>query len=266
MEIISLQNPKVKEVNKLQQSSSYRKEQGLYVLEGVREFSLAQRSGYKPHMVFICSQIYLDDPNYPIYLSNVSVGSLFYVSPEVYKKIAYRDGVEGIVGVFHMKRLDLESIAFTSNPLFLVLEKVEKPGNLGAIFRTADAAGVSAVFLCDMACDPYNPNAIRSSLGCIFTVPWLQVSNSDLLHWLKTKSINVVSSTPIAQKSHFHANLNLPCAIVMGAEDKGLSPFWLTNAHETIVIPMQGEIDSLNVSVATAILLFEALRQRLEAR
>jgi len=265
MEIISLQNPKVKEVGKLQQSSRYRKEQGLFVLEGVREFSQAQKSGLILHMVFICSQIYKEDTNYPVYLSNVSVDRLFYVSPDVYKKMAYREGVEGIVGVFHMKLLGLEGIAVSGNPLFLVLEKVEKPGNLGAIFRTADAAGVSAVFLCDMACDPYNPNSIRSSLGCIFTIPWLQVSSNDLIQWFQSKSIKIVSSTPIAQKSYFQTNLNRPCAIVMGAEDKGLSPFWLTNAHETIVIPMQGEIDSLNVSVATAIILFEALRQRLVA-
>jgi TrmH family RNA methyltransferase len=176
--------------------------------------------------------------------------------------MAYRSGVEGIIIVFKSKYEGLNNIKIDKSSLILVLEKVEKPGNLGAIFRTADAAGVSEVLVCDPACDPYNPNAIRSSLGCIFGVPWAISDSKTVIEWLIKRNIRIISSTPDTETIYTHENLSGLCAIVMGAEDKGLSPIWLTHSDSLVRIPMMGRIDSLNVSVSAAILLFEAQRQR----
>jgi TrmH family RNA methyltransferase len=258
MDITSTQNPRVKQVVKLQQNARERKETGMFVSEGIRECSIALQSGYEPHEIYICEEIYKPDPLYPIPTKD----SAFTVTPEVYAKIAYRSGVEGIVIVFKSRFAEINNIQFDRNSLILVLEKVEKPGNLGAIFRTADAAGVSAVLLCDPACDPYNPNAIRSSLGCIFGVPWVITDSGAAIKWLKGNGIRIVSSTPDTSKVYSHENLSGQIAIVMGAEDTGLSPLWLSQSDSLVRIPMLGRIDSLNVSVSAAILLFEAQRQR----
>lgn len=262
MEITSVQNPKVKQVVRLQQNARERRESNVFVVEGVREFSLAQKAGYKLISVFICSNVYTSDCQYPIELPENESEKLLEVSREVYSKMAYREGVEGIIGVFESQLLSLNQLPDTTNPLILVLEKVEKPGNLGAIFRTADAAGVTAVIICDAACDPFNPNAIRSSVGCVFSVPWTICSGSEAISWLRQKGISIFSSTPAGNVNYFDVNYTTPAAIVMGAEDIGLSPQWLNAADKTLQIPMLGNIDSLNVSVSTAVLLFEAVRQR----
>lgn len=262
MEITSVQNPKVKQVVRLQQNARERRELNVFVVEGVREFSLAQRAGYKLISVFICFNIYTADSNYPIELAENELEKQFEVSREVYSKMAYRDGVEGIIGVFESQLIGLSQLPETANPLILVLEKVEKPGNLGAIFRTADAAGVNAVIICDAACEPFNPNAIRSSVGCVFSVPWAICSGNDAISWLRQNKISIFSSTPAGKSEYFGVDFTAPSAIVMGAEDSGLSLQWLKAADKTLLIPMQGSIDSLNVSVSAAVLLFEAVRQR----
>jgi TrmH family RNA methyltransferase len=211
--------------------------------------------------LFICPDIYRPDAEYPI--DNAGKGLMvFNVTKEVYEKMAYRGSVEGIIGVATVKYESIESLPFPINPLYLVLEKVEKPGNLGAIFRSADAAGVTAVFICDPACDPYNPNAIRSSLGCIFSVQWFIATDRETLEWFKKNSITIIATTPSANENYFKVDLKTPCAIVMGAEDVGLSNFWLKNSDHQVAIPMQGRIDSLNVSVSAAVMLFESQRQR----
>lgn len=258
MEITSTQNPRIKQVVKLQQNARERKLTGLFVVEGVRECSIALKAGFEPVEVYFCKEIYKPDPQYPIVINDSS----FSVSPEVYSKMAYRSGVEGVVIVFKSKYAGLSDLKIEKSSLILVLEKVEKPGNLGAIFRTADAAGVTAVLVCDPACDPYNSNAIRSSLGCIFGVPWVISDSKTVIEWLKERNVRIISSTPDTETIYTHENLSGLCAIVMGAEDTGLSPLWLSLSDCLVRIPMMGRIDSLNVSVSTAILLFEAQRQR----
>ncbi len=258
MEITSTQNPRIKQVVKLQENSRERKKTGLFVAEGVRECSIALQAGFNPTEIYICEKIYKPDNRYPITIPNTA----FTVAPEVYEKIAYRSKVEGIVVVFESKFKKIEDIKFADNSLILVIEKVEKPGNLGAIFRTADAAGVSAVIVCDPASDPYNPNAIRSSLGCILSVPWVVTDSKQAIDWLKKNGIKIIASTPDTNSIYSKTDLTGSCAMVMGAEDEGLSPIWFNESDTLVRIPMQGKIDSLNVSVSAAVLLFEAVRQR----
>lgn len=261
MEISSVQNPRVKQIVKLQEHSRERRKLGLFVVEGVREVSLAMQSHFQLESLYVCPDIYNPDPMYPV---DFKQSNVFEVNQVVYEKIAYRSSVEGIVGVFKIPEKKLESFQMPENPLILVLEQVEKPGNLGAVFRTADAANVSAIIVSDPACDLYNPNLIRASLGCAFTVPAFVCSNQEAMGWLNKRNIQIFASTPAASKNYFQCDFSKPTAIVMGAEDKGLSHQWLENAHTTpVVIPMQGHIDSLNVSVAAAILVFETVKQRM---
>lgn len=261
MDITSAQNIRVKQVVKLQQNARERREKELFVVEGVREVSLAMQANFIVTEIFLCPEIYIPDARYPIEFNKEGL-TPFSVSNTVYEKMAYRGGAEGVIGVFKSKHLNFENLVRPINPLYLLLEKVEKPGNLGAIFRSADAAGVAAVFICDPACDPYNPNAIRSSLGCIFSVPWIVVTDKEIVSWFKKQGITIVATTPSANENYFEVDLKSPTAIVMGAEDLGLSDFWLKNSDHRVAIPMQGQIDSLNVSVSTAVMLFESQRQR----
>jgi len=266
MEIKSTQNPRIKQVVKLQQNARERKEKGLFVVEGIRECCIAINSGYAPCEVYLCNEIYKPDSFYSIRIDEFPKEIIFQVSSEVYSKMAYRSSVEGIIIVFHSKFNNLHNLTLDESCLLLVLEKVEKPGNLGAIFRTADAAGVSAVLVCDPASDPFNPNTIRSSLGCIFSVPWVITDSEEAIGWLREESIKIISSTPEASKIYTGASFTGKCAVVMGAEDKGLSHCWLNKSDVLVRIPMLGRIDSLNVSVSAAVLLFEAQRQRAECR
>jgi len=156
----------------------------------------------------------------------------------------------------------LEKIKLSQNPLIIVLEAVEKPGNLGAILRTADAAGADAILVCDPLTDIFNPNTIRSSLGCVFSVPVVACSSHEAIHWLKSKSIQIFTTYLEASINYLDANYTQPTAIVSGTESTGLSQQWINAADQNLIIPMLGIADSLNVSVSTAIVLFEALRQR----
>lgn len=260
MEITSFQNARIKQITKLQGSAKERRETGLFIVEGRREISLAQQSGLEASGLFLCPSIYKEDPDYKISLQHVD---LFEVPELIYDKIAYRSGVEGIIGIFKKPEQSPTTFIMAENPLFLVLEKVEKPGNLGAIFRTADAASVSGIIICDPVCDLYNPNTIRASLGCVFTIPSLVSSTHQVISLLQKHSIQILASTPSATDHYFNFDFKIPTAIIMGAEDTGLSDPWLKSRAKLIKIPMNGRIDSLNVSVATAILTFEAVKQRL---
>jgi len=259
MEITSLHNPRIKQVTRLQGSAKERRETGMFIVEGRREISLAQQSGIEASGLFLCPGIYSEDQDYKI---SFQEGDLFEVPEQVYDKIAYRSGVEGVIGIFKKAAQSPTRFISAENPLFLVLEKVEKPGNLGAIFRTADAAKVSGIIICDQVCDLYNPNTIRASLGCVFTVPSLVSSTPEVISLLQSHNIQILASTPAATSHYFDSDYTGPSAIIMGAEDTGLSDSWLKSGAKLIKIPMNGRIDSLNVSVATAILTFEAVKQR----
>ena len=256
--ITSINNPKIKNILKLQQKSSERRKQNLIVIEGLREITLALNGKINIKSIFICPEI--------IDLSTIegkfNSDIIFEVTSDVYDKLAYRNSTEGILALAEVKHSTLENLKLRENPLIIVLESVEKPGNLGAILRTADAANVDAVIISDPLTDIYNPNVIRSSIGCVFTTQVVTASSDETIKWLKDKKIKSYAAALTAKDYYHTKDFTKPTAIVMGTEATGLSDNWLKNTDNQIIIPMSGKIDSLNVSTSTAILVFEAMRQR----
>ncbi|MCK5060952.1 RNA methyltransferase [Candidatus Parcubacteria bacterium] len=257
--INSLQNPLIKETVKLRKASERRK-QGEILVEGYKEIKLAQDNGLAALRLFYCDE-YARGKYSP---DTLLAKEMFLVSPDVFDKISYRDNPDGFLAVISRGENYLAEIKLTKDKpaLIIVLESVEKPGNLGAILRTADAAQADAVIVCDAKTDIYNPNVIRSSLGTLFTVPVAIASNSEALSWLKDNEIKILAATPSAKDIYFDQDMAGALAIVVGTEHDGLSGFWLDNADKQIKLPMLGKIDSLNASVSAAILTYEALRQR----
>ena len=259
--ILSSQNSRIKNLQKLFAKSKERKEQNLFVIEGARELHLALEGSYHADTVFVCPELF-SDTDYPDILSKIPPDCLVEVSRPVFQKIAYRENSDGIITLAKPKSHTLNDLNLSDNPLVIVLEAVEKPGNLGAILRTADAANVDAVIVCDPLTDVYNPNVIRSSVGCVFTVPLAIVTQSDTFSFLKEKRIRMFAAELQASQLYADVDFIQACAIILGTEADGLTPFWIEHADERIKIPMRGKIDSLNVSVTTAVLTFEAMRQR----
>jgi len=259
LEISSLQNPRIKQLIALEKPRE-RRQQGLFVVEGVREVSLAIQSGLVLRSLFICPSFFRGDKNYPIEDGGAEV---FHLTDEVFAKVAVREGTGGVIALLESREHGLDRLPETANPLYLILEKVEKPGNIGAMLRTADAAGLSGVIVCDPATDFYNPNVIRSSVGCVFTVPVACASNEEVLEWLRKRNIRSYAAALIDSATSYHQHdFTVPSAILLGSESDGLSDFWLRNSDEQVIISMRGRIDSMNVSNAAAVLVFEALRQR----
>lgn len=261
MELItSLQNTKIKNIVKLSKAKE-RKAQGLFILEGARELSLAQSANYDVDSIFICPDLFIKT-DYPEVLDSIPDNLKHEISPQVFDKIAYREGSDGLITLMKPKSHRLEDLKIKENPFIIILEAVEKPGNLGAILRTADAAQADAVIVCDPQTDIYNPNAIRSSVGCMFTVPVAICSSKEALNWLHKNQIQTLAAELNASEWYQDIDYRNASAIVMGTEADGLTSFWLENADRRVKIPMRGKIDSLNVSVSTAIITFEAMRQR----
>lgn len=263
--ITSAQNPKVKRLLALQEKSALRRESGLFVVEGRRELEHCIAAGFVPEAVFVCSE--LAPSGVQLSGSARHPGSLrepnvFYLSKEVYAKVAYRGGTEGVIAEVRAKDLKLEDLKLRKNPLVMVLESVEKPGNLGAVLRSADAAGADAVLVCDPLTDLYNPNLIRASIGAVFTVPVVCCSSEEAIAWLKAGGIRILTAQLQDSSPYYDVDMTCGTAIVMGTEATGLSDAWRKAADAHILIPMLGSLDSLNVSVSAAILLYEAVRQR----
>jgi RNA methyltransferase, TrmH family len=258
--ITSLQNPRVKQIVQLSKARE-RREQDLVAMEGAREIGLAIDAGYNPETLYICPEIY-SKSEYPDLIHRIPSQKQIEIAPAVFEKLAYREGSDGLIALIHPKKHLLKEIVLPSNPFIIVLEAVEKPGNLGAVLRTADAAKADAVIICDPATDLYNPNAIRSSVGCLFTVPIGICSSEEALEWMKANQIHSFAAELKASKWYHECDFSIPSAIIMGTEADGLTDYWLYNADSRIKIPMRGKIDSLNVSVSTAVLTFEAMRQR----
>ncbi len=256
--ITSTQNPKIKNLLALEKPRE-RKKQCLFVVEGTREIRLALEAGYKIGNLFFCEEI-ISAQDLKAIGSNDTL--LIPVSREVFEKIAVRENSGGVVAVAEQKTHRLNDIQLSENPLILVLESVEKPGNLGAILRTADAADVDAVIICDPHTDFYNPNVIRSSIGCSFTKQTASATSEEAISWLKERKIDIFCTSLKASQSYHVIDYTTKCAIVMGTESTGLSDLWLDNSKGNIIIPMQGRIDSMNVSTAAAVVVFEAKRQR----
>jgi RNA methyltransferase, TrmH family len=258
--ITSLQNPRVKQIVQLSKSRE-RREQNLIVVEGAREIGLAMDAGYRPEALYVCPDIYAKS-EYPNLLKRMDPGKTTEFASSVFEKVAYREGSDGLLALFKPKAHRLSDLRLTENPFIIVLEAVEKPGNLGAVLRTADAAQADAVVICDPLTDLYNPNTIRSSVGCLFTVPVAVCSSEEALDFMQTHKIKTFAAELQASSWYQDCDFRGPSAIIMGTEADGLTNYWLKNAEKRIKIPMRGKIDSLNVSVSTAVLTFEAMRQR----
>ena len=256
--IDSPQNTEIKSLLQLQEKSKLRKKQGLFMLEGEREIRLALEANYKIQKIYICEALYQDKENLEFEVSIEKIS----ISKNCYEKLAYRNSTEGIVVLVHTKSHLLSELQLPENPLILVAEAPEKPGNIGAILRTADAAKVDAVIIANPKADFYNPNAIRSSVGCVFTNQLASGTTEEVIDFLKARKISIYSA--ILQDAIPYTNVDFKhaSAIVVGTEAEGLSQAWRTNSTQNIIIPMRGKIDSMNVSVATGILIFEAIRQR----
>ena len=257
-QISSVQNPFIKSLLILQEKAKFRKQSGTFLIEGKREIELALKGSYKIETVLFVAEMSLEISKFQFSVDT----ELVEISKEVYQKLAYRDSTEGIVAVANAKSLHLSDLKLPKNPLVVVLESIEKPGNIGAILRTCDAAGVDAVIIADSKSDFYNPNTIRSSVGCVFTNQIAVGTSEEIILFLKTNKISIFAATLQKSTSYLLQNYSLPTAVVVGTEATGLTEIWRKNATQNILIPMQGEIDSMNVSVAAAILIFEAVRQR----
>lgn len=258
--ITSLQNSRIKNIVKLTKARE-RKAQNLFILEGARELTLAISANYVVKSIFICPELFLKT-DYPQVLETIDRTSIFEVSASVFEKIAYREGSDGLIALVEPKPHNLSNLQIRKNPFVIVLESIEKPGNLGAILRTADAADADAIIVCDPLTDVYNPNAIRSSVGCLFTVDVAICSSEEALKWLRENRINIYAAELNTNKRYQDIDYTQASAIVMGTEADGLTPYWINHADSSIKIPMRGKIDSLNVSTSTAIITFEAMRQR----
>ena len=264
--ITSTKNPKIKQLLALQQKSQERRRTGLFVVEGRRELEHCLAAGYEVESLFV-----IDESEMPINAyyrqSSIIKSSTFTVSPPVYERIAYRGSTEGIMAVVRERKLtltELERLASEKGdaPLYVVLERVEKPGNLGAVLRSADAAAATAVIVCDPLTDLYNPNLIRASIGACFTVPMVACSTEECINFLKDSGVRILTAQLQDSNLYYDTPMTGSTAIVMGTESTGLTQSWRDAADAHIYIPMLGQLDSLNVSVSAAILLFEAVRQR----
>lgn len=256
--ITSTHNPKIRLLLALEKPRE-RKKQGRFVIEGKKEMLLALEAGYEIASLFFCEDLIGKEE-----VSGFGIPDhrLTPLSKEVFDKVAIRENSGGVLAVAVQKSHQLQSIRLSVNPLVLVLEAVEKPGNLGAILRTADAARLDAVIVCEPRTDFYNPNVIRSSVGCIFTTQTASATSTETLAWLNKNNITPYSTYLKASRPYHDIDYTKPCAIVMGTEATGLSDAWVTPEQNPIIIPMLGRVDSMNVSTAAAVIIFEARRQR----
>lgn len=258
-QITSVQNPYIKSLLQLQEKAKVRRQTGTFLIEGKREIELALKGGYILETILFVDELMSINEIDSLKISSVEK---IEISKEVYQKLAYRDTTEGILAVAKTKSLSLSDLKLSENPLILIGEAIEKPGNVGAILRTADAANVDAVIIANPKSDLYNPNVVRSSVGCLFTNQIATASTDEVIAFLKENNINFYSATLQNSTSYHTQDYTQPTALVVGTEATGLTQSWRDEATQNIIIPMQGEIDSMNVSVAAAILLFEAKRQR----
>jgi TrmH family RNA methyltransferase len=255
-ELTSTQNPRVKYIVKLREDRRQRRRDGVILVEGHDELELALASGMQPKEVFFCEALSATNEVVGLAIQPVAVNRL------VFEKMSRREGPDGWLAVFPVPQRTFSSLRLSPAPFLVLAESVEKPGNLGAILRTADSAGVDGLLVCDPLVDPYNPNVIRSSRGTLFTVPVVETNSVEALEWLRDKGILILAATPQGDLIYSEMDLRQPICIAVGTEDEGLTKFWLENADMNVRIPMVGKVNSLNVSTSTAIIVYEAVRQR----
>ena len=265
--ITSAQNQKIRTLLTLYEKSRARREAGLFVVEGRRELEHSLDAGFVPRTLFVCREIISDTDLERIVrkadrLQDREGLQIIEIPAALYEKTAYRGGTEGVIAEVEWKERGLKDIRLGEKPLIMVLEAVEKPGNLGAVLRSADAAGADAVIICDPLTDLYNPNLIRASIGAVFSRQVATATSEDTVRWLKKNGIKILTAQLQDSEWYYAEDMRGGVAIVMGTEATGLTDFWRKSADAHIKIPMLGQLDSLNVSVSAAILLYEAVRQR----
>lgn len=267
-QISSVQNPYIKSLVQLQEKAKARRESGTFLIEGIREIELAINASYEIVMLLICPDLFnFQISKFALHSSPAARVSNFQIeataiSKEVYQKLAYRDTTEGLLAVAKTKDNSIASLKLPENPLILIAESPEKPGNIGALLRTADAAAVDAVIIANPLTDLYNPNIVRSSVGGLFTTQVATGSTEEIIGFLKEKNIALYSACLQDSVPYDQQDFKGPTAIAVGTEATGLSQPFRDAATQNILIPMRGAIDSMNVSVAAAVLVFEAVRQR----
>lgn len=260
--ITSLQNPRLKYLVRLRDERRLRHESGTMLVEGRDEIRLALAAGHTPLSLLLCPDLGAHPGGLGL---DAWTGELITFSEAAFAKISYREHPDGYLALFSIPWRRLDHLASHPLTFVLVLEAIEKPGNLGAILRSADAAGVEAVIVCEPRVDLWNPNVVRASRGTLFTLTLCEAKNEEALAFLRQRGIQLLAATPAGEYRYTQLDLTRPLAWVLGTEDKGLSEFWLTACDARVAIPMYGQVNSLNVSVATAILLFETVRQRQES-
>lgn len=253
--ITSTANPIIKKILLLQEKSRERKEAGLFVIDGWKETQLAITNGFEIDTI-------LFRKGFGLNFDELTTENVMEISEDVFDRISYRGNTSKVVSLAKPKKMSLVDVELSENPLLLVLDGVEKPGNVGAILRTTDATSVDAIICCDPQTDIYNPNVIRSSVGCVFTKQIVVCSKEECLEFLKKKYISVYTTSLKASKNYLEGDYKKPSAFIFGTEAEGVNIFWEENSTQNIIIPMRGQNDSLNVSNAVAVVLFEALRQR----
>lgn len=266
--LTSPNNPTIKQAVQLKHKARERKSQGFFIAEGLREVRLALDNGFEATRLFYAPDITPVSTVEEVRKNaTISPKEIITVSETVFDKIAYRSSVPNVVAIFKSPSVSnrLSDAGLTDSgkqPLILILEGIEKPGNLGAILRTADAAGIDALFVCEPNFDLFNPNAIRASLGAIFTVPIFEMPSTDAVMFLKNNNISIYATYLEAAQPLYECDLKQAAALVLGAEATGITPYWIEQADERIIIPMVGQVDSMNVSTSAAVVMFEAVRQR----
>ena len=261
--IKSVQNSSIKLVSGLTQKSSLRKKSNVFVIEGKRELELAIKAGYKIDKIFCCPALFKSSHYKNWFDHHLHTFEIVEVSDNVYEKISYRKNTEGVIALVRKRSFELEELTLKrANPLVLVAENIEKPGNIGAMLRTADAANIDCLLIAEPKTDIFNPNIIRSSVGGFFSVPIGVGSNEEVLAFLMKNQITTYAASLDGSSPYEKIDYTTPSALIVGTESTGLSDFWIREVQSKVKIPMLGKVDSMNVSVASAILLFEALRQR----
>ncbi len=257
--LTSASNPRLKHLAGLRQRRD-RERAGQFLVEGADELALAFASGARADMLVICPDMQAEPHRLAAW--EALCREVIHLPPALFAKVAYRDNPDGWLGVFPLPQRTLKDVSLSVNPLVLVAQGVEKPGNLGAMFRSADAAGVDALVVCDPLTDVTNPNTVRASRGTVFTVPWAVATTAQVFAWLQAHGVKRVAATPQANALYTDINWRAPLAVVVGEEHNGLSEAWLAQAEMTVRIPMLGQVNSLNVATAATLLLYEAVRQR----
>lgn len=260
--LTSTHNPRVRAALALRERHA-RDREGRTLVEGHDELALALESGAAPGDLFYCPALFgAADPEALLQRAAAAGARLVEVDRRVFERLAYREHPDGLLAVAAIPHRGLADLTLGENPLILIVESLEKPGNLGAILRTADAAGVDALIACNSVTDWGNPNVVRASKGTVFSVQIAEASTAEAINWLQGREIAILAATPAAQRLYYDVNMRGPVALAVGAERQGLSEAWLARQSETALVPMRGRANSLNVATVAALLMYEAVRQR----